>query len=252
MLQKGDKNTLECSVMMSNHLLLWNSEKYSLFSDCLYKGVCILPFLQFIDSDILLPLAVSLQNQFPAIWQQSLFCVLGYRIFRRSKAISPGYLQGAMGWAAKNEARVGAVLRKEKSSRDLSQSRLWLSGWLGIWGRKSEVDQVAGKESGIKDFWSWTYSCPLIDLFACFLGITVSKSGLYCQPLEVSQESCPHARVLLEWGPGGAHILGCSSFCIYRNSLDGLGFSSPRADTFSSRDSSSWLFCSHRIFRREV
>jgi len=68
----------------------------------------------------LLPLAISLQHQFPAIWQQSLFLILGYRIFHRKKAISPDYLQGATGRAAKNEAQVDAVLRgEEKASEDL-------------------------------------------------------------------------------------------------------------------------------------
>jgi len=50
------------------------------------------------------------------------------------------------------------------------------------------VDQVGEKEEGIKDFDPGHSSCPLIDLIACFVGVMVSKSGLYCQPLEVSKE----------------------------------------------------------------
>lgn len=43
------------------------------------------------------------------------------------------------------------------------------------------MDQVGGRELGIKDFDPGHSSCPLIDLIAWFLGSTVSKSGLYCQ-----------------------------------------------------------------------
>lgn len=43
------------------------------------------------------------------------------------------------------------------------------------------MDQVGGRQLGIKDFDPGHSSCPLIDLIAWFLGSTVSKSGLYCQ-----------------------------------------------------------------------
>lgn len=110
-----------------------------------------------------------------------------------------------MSWATKTKTQVGAVLRK-KSSRDLSYLKMWLPGWLGIWGRKSYMDQVGGRESGIKDFGLWHSSCALIDLIAWFLGSTLSKSGFYCQLHELSKEGYG--------GDGPTHVSFLSGVCV--------------------------------------
>lgn len=101
---------------------------------------------------------------------------------------------------------------------------------------------MGGKESGIKDFDPGHSSFPLIDLIACFLVITVSESGSYCQPLEVSQESYSHVGPTLA-SLSGTHAMpvfwAAACFSIHRNPLDGLGFRLPIADMFSSRSGSS-------------
>lgn len=118
----------------------------------------------FRHSTVLLPLAISLQHQFPAIWQQSLFLILGYRIFHRKKAISPDYLQGATGRAAK---KWGTGWR---SAQGWGES-IWgsvimeavTSGQLRVWAGKVKWIRWERKKLGIKDFGPGHSSCPLTD-----------------------------------------------------------------------------------------